>query len=41
MGRPDLMWLAFGGIMLGTAFVFMLYNKLALPKAAAHQLTES
>jgi MFS family permease len=39
MQRPDLMWLAFGAIMLGTAVVFMLYNKFALPKLAAHQLT--
>ena len=34
MQRPDLMWTAFGGIMLLTAVVFMLYNKFALPKKA-------
>ena len=37
--RPDLMWLIFGGIMLLTAVVFMLYNKFALPKEPAHELT--
>jgi len=36
--RPDLMWIVFGGIMLLTAVVFMLYNKFALPKDAAHKL---
>ena len=40
MQRPDLMWLIFGGIMLATAFVFLLYNMFALPKDAAHTLTE-
>lgn len=39
MHRPDLMWLAFGGIMLLTAIVFMLYNKFALPRSSAHTLT--
>ncbi len=39
MNRPDLMWIVFGGIMLLTAVVFMLYNKFALPKEAAHTLT--
>ena len=39
MNRPDLMWMAFGGIMLATAVTFMLYNKFALPKEAAHKLT--
>lgn len=39
MQRPDLMWLAFGGLMLLTAIVFMLYNKFALPRSAAHTLT--
>ena len=38
MGRPDLMWLCFGGIMFMTAVVFMLYNKFALPKEAAETL---
>ncbi len=37
--RPDLMWLAFGGIMLLTAVVFLLYNKFALPKHKADTLT--
>jgi dipeptide/tripeptide permease len=39
MQRPDLMWLAFGGLMLLTAIVFMLYNKFVLPKDAADTLT--
>ena len=38
MNRPDLMWAAFGGIMLLTAVAFLLYNKFALPKDAAHKL---
>jgi MFS family permease len=33
MQRPDLMWLAFGAIMLFTAVVFMLYNRFALPRS--------
>ena len=37
--RPDLMWLAFGGIMLLTALAFWLYNMFALPKSAADTLT--
>jgi MFS family permease len=41
MQRPDLMWLAFGGLMLLTAFVFLLYNKFALPKHAADSLTDN
>ncbi|MFQ5503056.1 MAG: MFS transporter, partial [Phycisphaerae bacterium] len=41
MQRPDLMWLAFGGIMLGTAVVFLLYNRYALPKHKADTLTPS
>jgi len=41
MQRPDLMWLAFGGLMLLTALVFLLYNKLALPKHAADSLTDN
>jgi dipeptide/tripeptide permease len=32
MGRPDLMWLSFGGIMLLTALMFLLYDKFALPR---------
>ena len=39
MQRPDLMWAAFGGIMLATAFVFLLYNWFALPKHKADTLT--
>jgi len=39
MQRPDLMWLVFGGIMLFTAVVFMIYNRFALPKDAADSLT--
>ncbi len=39
MQRPDLMWLAFGGIMLFTAIVFLLYNMFALPKDQADSLT--
>jgi hypothetical protein len=35
------MWLCFGGIMLGTAIVFMVYNKLALPRHAAGSLTNN
>jgi dipeptide/tripeptide permease len=41
MQRPDLMWLAFGGLMLFTALVFLLYNKFALPKDSAHTLTDN
>jgi MFS family permease len=41
MQRPDLMWFAFGGIMLLTALAFLLYNKFALPKEAAETLTNS
>jgi dipeptide/tripeptide permease len=39
MQRPDLMWLAFGGVMLFTALIFVLYNRFALPKSAAGTLT--
>ena len=39
MGRPDLMWLGFGLIMLFTALVFVLYNKFALPRHKADSLT--
>jgi dipeptide/tripeptide permease len=39
MQRPDLMWLAFGGLMLLTAVVFAVYNKFALPRHAADSLT--
>ncbi len=33
MNRPDLMWYTFGGIMMGTAIVFLIYNRVALPKS--------
>lgn len=32
--RPDLMWLAFGGIMFMTAVAFVLYDRFAVPKAS-------
>jgi dipeptide/tripeptide permease len=35
MQRPDLMWLAFGGLMVLTAFIFLLYDRFALPRTAA------
>jgi len=34
MQRPDLMWAAFGGIMLATAILFVLYDRFAIPKAS-------
>ncbi len=37
--RPDLMWLAFGGIMMFTAVIFLLYNKFALPRHKSDTLT--
>ncbi len=37
--EPDLMWLAFGGIMFATALLFVLYNRFALPRHAADSLT--
>ena len=39
MQRPDLMWLVFGGLMLVTAVVFLLYDRFALPRNSAHELT--
>lgn len=39
MNRPDLMWLSFGIIMLSTAIIFVLYNRLALPKHQSGSLT--
>ncbi|MCC7290941.1 MAG: MFS transporter [Phycisphaerales bacterium] len=33
MQRPDLMWWSFGALMLGTAVIFLLYNRFALPKS--------
>jgi len=41
MQRPDLMWLSFGGIMLLTAIVFVLYNRFALPKGGDGELVEA
>ena len=41
MQRPDLMWLAFGGVMILTAVAFLAYNKFALQKTAADTLTNS
>ena len=32
MQRPDIMWMIFGAIMLGTAIVFLIYNRVALRK---------
>ena len=32
--RPDLMWLIFGGLMLLTAIIFLIYNKFAVPQSA-------
>ena len=40
MQRPDLMWIAFGGVMALTAIVFVLYNRFALPRTAASSLME-
>jgi len=37
--RPDLMWLSFGGLMVVTALIFLLYNRFALPKDKADGLT--
>lgn len=34
MQRPDLMWAAFGGIMLATALIFVVYNQVVLRKPA-------
>ncbi len=39
MQRPDLMWLAFGGIMFMTAVAYVIYNKFALPRSSADTLT--
>ena len=38
MQRPDLMWLAFGGVMLLTALIFVAYNKFALPSQESGSL---
>lgn len=37
--RPDIMWMAFGALMLLTAIIFVLYNRFVLPHAAADTLT--
>ncbi len=39
MQRPDIMWMIFGGLMLGTAVVFIAYNKLAMPKGGMAGMT--
>jgi len=36
--RPDLMWLIFGGLMLFTALLFVVYNRYALPRDGDHQM---
>jgi dipeptide/tripeptide permease len=41
MQRPDLMWLAFGGLMLLTALVFLLYDKFALPRHSGNTMTNN
>lgn len=38
MQRPDLMWMAFGGVMLFTAVVFLLYDRYALPRKTGGQM---
>jgi dipeptide/tripeptide permease len=40
MGRPDYMWMTFGCIMAFTAVIFLLYNRLALPRGRESSLTE-
>ncbi len=40
MQRPDLMWLVFAGLMVLSAFFFLLYNRFVLPKESAHELTK-
>jgi MFS family permease len=40
MGRPDLMWLVFAGLMVLSAFLFVLYNIFALPKGSTNALTK-
>jgi len=40
MGRPDYMWMTFGGIMAFTALIFLMYNRLALPRGSESRLTE-
>jgi dipeptide/tripeptide permease len=40
MGRPDYMWMTFGGIMAFTALIFLMYNRMALPRGSESSLTE-
>ncbi len=40
MQRPELMWMTFGALMFVTAFVFLLYNRYALPKSQSASLTD-
>ncbi|MCP4601265.1 MAG: peptide MFS transporter [Proteobacteria bacterium] len=40
MERPDLMWMGFGALMFITAFIFLLYNRFALPKGEVEELAE-
>ena len=35
--RPDLMWLVFGALMLGTAIVFLLYDRFALRRGSGQE----
>ena len=37
--RPDLMWVTFGAIMLGTSFIFLLYDRFVLPRSEGESLT--
>ena len=39
MQRPDIMWLAFAGLMVAAALTLLLYNRLAQPRTATHELT--
>ncbi|MBI4879756.1 MAG: MFS transporter [Planctomycetes bacterium] len=36
-GRPDLMWLFFGGLMAATAVIFVLYDRFVLPRKSTHE----
>ncbi len=39
LGRPDLMWLVFGGMAFVTAVALALYNRYAVPKPASPSAT--
>ena len=39
LGRPDLMWLVFGGMAFVTAVALALYNRYAVPKPASPSTT--